>query len=201
MTPPDVPPPWVHAPALLTDEQRREVLHAVAGLHDAESAASSRRRELWEAALLANTQPTGGHPLDQPGGHGVAVPIALDTVSACAAVRSWMRDAARRLGIDVDWSAGARLGREHEAVVMRYRAGEWLEEHIDTANEARATVIKLSGVVRLSGPQTVRWGYMPPCDLAPGDAVAWPAWRRHFVAPGPQQRYSLSLSAFGPPWR
>lgn len=193
-------PTWIRRRALLGPEDREAILAGTTAMFD--RPVTGTTRELWHAEALRSVARDGKHPLSQPGGFGLMVPVELDAWPLVASrVREWLVRCAVELNVDVD-TAVRGDGREYEAVVIRYPPGAWLEEHIDTAmSRSPPRTIKLSATVNLEGPQTVEWGHLPPCLVAPGDAVAFPAWRRHYVPPSTERRTSLVLALFGPLWR
>ncbi|MDE2906665.1 MAG: hypothetical protein OXQ28_11345 [Acidobacteriota bacterium] len=172
--------------------------------------------EAWRPFLTCQTQRDRLHYLDQPGGWGVTLAIPYGDVPWGARARDALLSAARILGLDIDtdrpvaWEAGdhpaglrhGEQGLERYIQAIRYPPGAWLEEHRDTPTSFRVLApIKISATVRLSGPQTVSWGWMDVPDLELGDMVAYAGWRPHYVAPCAEVRHSAVLSALGPPWR
>ena len=169
----------------------------------------------WQPYLTCQTQRDRLHYLDQPGGWGTTVAIPYGEVAWGARARDVLLTAARMLGIDlsdrpVAWRAGdhppgllhGEQGLERYIQAIRYPCGAWLEEHRDTPTSFRVCEpIKISATVRLSGPQTVAWGWMDVPALNVGDMVAYAGWRPHYVPPSQETRHSAVLSALGPPWR
>ena len=169
----------------------------------------------WTPYLTCQTQRDRLHYLDQPGGWGTTVAMPYGDVPWGERVRHALLRAAAILGVDLGPAPVALFaddepiyqllgeqGLERYIQAIRYPPGAWLEEHRDTPTTFRVLEpIKLSATIRLSGPQTVAWGWMDVPALGLGDFVAYAGWRPHYVPPSPRWRYSAVLSAVGPPWR